>query len=121
VSHKDDLRALAVARMAPVVPVVHPGKARWSVADALPPHGNIGIELGVAAGGVSSARTDAYIASARSMLKMAHRERNMQVSQGYLMVPTPLSSKLGVGSSIVSGPTLRIAMSASSSRGFKLR
>lgn len=64
-SRKDDLRALAVARMAPVVPVVHPGKTRWSVAEALPPQGNIGIELGVAAGGfaarmVASGRFDHY-------------------------------------------------------------
>ena len=64
-SHKDDLRALAEARMAPVVPVVHAGRARWSVADALPAQGNIGIELGVAAGGfaarmVASGRFDHY-------------------------------------------------------------
>ncbi len=56
---------LAEAQMARVVPVVHPGRARWSVADSLPAQGNIGIELGVAAGGfaarmVGSGRFDHY-------------------------------------------------------------
>lgn len=64
-SRKDDLRALAQSLMAPVVPVVHAGRARWSVADSLPARGNIGIELGVAAGGfaarmVGSGRFDSY-------------------------------------------------------------
>lgn len=62
---KDEQRALAEARMARVAPVVHPGTARWSVAEALAPSGNIGLELGVAAGGfaarmVATGRFDHY-------------------------------------------------------------
>lgn len=49
-----DLRAAAEEMMARVPVTVLPGTTRFSVIDALPPAGNIGIELGVAAGGLAA-------------------------------------------------------------------
>lgn len=62
---KSDLRDLAQERMARVEVQVMPGTGRWNVTDGLAKQGNIGMELGVAAGGfatraVQSGRFAAY-------------------------------------------------------------
>jgi Methyltransferase domain len=52
--HSRDLRRRA-RKLIPEVPVIHhPGADRFSVIDPLPLHGNVGIELGVAAGSFSA-------------------------------------------------------------------
>ncbi|MDZ4308928.1 MAG: class I SAM-dependent methyltransferase, partial [Cypionkella sp.] len=51
---KDQLREIAERQMPAVVPELVPGTFRWNVIDDLPALGNLGIELGVAAGSFSA-------------------------------------------------------------------
>ncbi|MGL4319250.1 MAG: class I SAM-dependent methyltransferase [Paracoccaceae bacterium] len=51
---KNPLREIAEREMPEVVPEVVPGTFRWNVIDDLPATGNLGIELGVAAGSFSA-------------------------------------------------------------------
>jgi len=50
----DDLRKLARQQTTPVLTTLLPGTQRWNVIDPLPASGNLGIELGVAAGSFSA-------------------------------------------------------------------
>jgi SAM-dependent methyltransferase len=54
VMEKNPLREIADREMPDVVPYVVPGSYRWNVIDDLPATGNLGIELGVAAGSFSA-------------------------------------------------------------------
>ncbi|MDB5659042.1 MAG: MenG-like methyltransferase [Cypionkella sp.] len=51
---KDQLRDIAESQMPEVTPEVVPDTYRWNVIDDLTPSGNLGIELGVAAGSFSA-------------------------------------------------------------------
>lgn len=52
--HSASLRQLARQQITPVETILRPGTQRWNVIDALPATGNVGIELGVAAGSFSA-------------------------------------------------------------------
>ena len=52
--HKDQLREIAASQMPEVTPELVYGSSRWNVIDDLPVLGNLGIELGVAAGSFSA-------------------------------------------------------------------
>lgn len=52
--HSEDLRQLARQQIVPVKTTFLPGTKRWNVIDPLPATGNLGIELGVAAGSFSA-------------------------------------------------------------------